>query len=70
MVIGGAQLYAELLPRAQRIYLTRIEAGFEGDAWFPELPGDLWRECERSEHAPDDKNPYPYTFLVLERAPA
>lgn len=67
MVIGGAQLYAELLPHAQRIYLTRIEAGFEGDAWFPELPGDLWRERERSEHAPDDKNPHPYTFLVLER---
>lgn len=67
MVIGGAQLYAELLPRAQRIYLTRIEAVFEGDAWFPPLLAETWRESARSAHAPDERNPYPYTFLVLER---
>ncbi|HEY9198443.1 MAG TPA: type 3 dihydrofolate reductase [Gammaproteobacteria bacterium] len=70
MVIGGAQLYAEALPRAQRIYLTRIDAGFDGDAWFPPLEADVWRECQRAEHAPDDDNPYPYTFLVLERITA
>lgn len=67
MVIGGAQLYAEALPRAQRIYLTRIDAGFDGDAWFPALDADVWRECQRTEHAPDGDNPHPYTFLVLER---
>lgn len=70
MVIGGAQLYAETLPRAQRIYLTRIDAGFDGDAWFPALDADVWQECQRAEHVPDDKNPYPYTFLVLERVSA
>jgi dihydrofolate reductase len=70
MVIGGAQLYAEMLPRAQRIYLTRVEAAFEGDAWFPALDTAVWRECQRAEHAPDDRNPCPYVFLVLERVPA
>ena len=70
MVIGGAQLYAELLPLAQRVYLTRIDAAFEGDAWFPPLDGEVWRECQRAEYAPDDNNPYPYAFLVLERAAA
>lgn len=67
MLIGGAQLYAELLPRVQRIYLTRIEAVFEGDAWFPALADSEWREMERSDHAPDERNAFPYSFLVLER---
>lgn len=67
MLIGGAQLYAELLPRAQRIYLTRIDATFEGDAWFPELAAADWREVERSDHAPDEQNPHPYSFVLLER---
>lgn len=70
MVIGGAQVYAEALPRAQRIYLTRVDAAFEGDAWFPALDAAVWRECHCAEHAPDDRNPYPYVFLVLERVPA
>lgn len=67
MLIGGAQLYAELLPRAQRIYLTRIDAAFEGDAWFPELAAADWREVERSDQAPDEQNPHPYSFVLLER---
>lgn len=70
MLIGGAQLYAELLPRTQRIYLTRIDADFQGDAWFPELVPADWRELERSDHAPDERNPYPYSFVLLERRPA
>lgn len=67
MLIGGAQLYAELLPRVGRIYLTRIDAAFEGDAWFPALADGEWRELERSDHAADERNPYSYSFLVLER---
>lgn len=67
MLIGGAQLYAELLPRAERIYLTRIDAAFAGDAWFPVLAEGEWRETERSDNVPDVRNPYPYSFLVLER---
>lgn len=67
MLIGGAQLYTELLPRAQRIYLTHIDAAFEGDTWFPALTPADWRELERSEHVPDEHNPYPYSFVLLER---
>ncbi len=70
MIIGGAQLYAELLPRAQRLYLTRIDASFDGDAWFPELDANQWRELERSDHAADERNAYPYSFLTLERCSA
>jgi len=70
MVIGGAALYATLLPRADRLYLTRIDAAFEGDAWFPEVAPDEWREVAREVHAPDERNPYPYTFVTLERGAA
>ena len=67
MVIGGAALYATLLPRADRLYLTRIDAAFEGDAWFPEVdPGD-WREVAREAHAPDERNAHAYSFITLER---
>lgn len=68
MVIGGAQLYREALPHAQRIHLTLVHAAVEGDTWFPELPPDVWRETACEEHPADARNPYPMTFLVLERA--
>jgi dihydrofolate reductase len=69
MIIGGAQLYTQLLPRVQRIYLTQIDTAFEGDAWFPELDTSLWHEIAREDHTPDERNPHAYSFLVLERRP-
>lgn len=66
-VIGGAELYRQALPLAQKIYLTRIHENFEGDAFFPEL-GPEWKEMSRKEGIVDEKNIYPHTFLVYERA--
>ena len=42
MVIGGSAFYRAMLPRATRLYLTRIDAEFEGDAWFPEIDARDW----------------------------
>jgi len=67
MIIGGAELYRQALPQADGLYLTRVEGAFEGDAFFPELDDGEWREVERSEHAPDEKNPHCYSFVTLER---
>jgi len=67
MVIGGTELYRQLLPRADRIYLTLVHAGFEGDAFFPELEAGEWREVERTDYPADEKNCCPYSFLRLER---
>ncbi len=67
MVIGGAQLYAEFLPRAQRLYLTFIEARVDGDAFFPPYPGTEWCEAACERHAADAENPYSYRFVVAER---
>jgi dihydrofolate reductase len=67
MVIGGTDLYRQLLPKAERIYLTLVHAAFEGDARFPELDEREWREVERVDCAPDEKNPWSYSFIRLER---
>jgi len=70
MVIGGASFYDQLLPRAQRLYLTEIHQDFPGDAYFPAWSAEQWREIAREDHAPDDANPYPYSFITLERCQA
>ena len=67
MVIGGAAFYRTMLPHADRLYLTRIDAEFDGDAWFPEIDPVAWRETARETHAPDERNAYPYAFVTLER---
>lgn len=67
MVIGGAALYSQLMPRADRLYLTEIHQRFEGDAFFPAYSPDEWREIERTGHAADEAHAYAYSFIVLDR---
>jgi len=67
MIIGGASFYEQMLPRAQRMYLTYVAANISGDAWFPEFSLADWKEISRLEHPADDKNPYPSSFVILER---
>ncbi len=67
MVIGGGELYRALLPRCDAIYLTLVHSIVDGDAFFPELDPADWREIERVDHEADDKNAYPYSFILKER---
>jgi dihydrofolate reductase len=67
MIIGGAQLYKQLLPRATRLYLTKIEADFSGDKCFPTISDEEWLETSRHSYEADDTYPYRYHFIVLER---
>lgn len=66
-VIGGASLYAQTLPNADRLYLTLIDAEFEGDTRFPDFDERDWQEVGREDHAPDEQNPYAYSFVTLEK---
>ena len=69
-VIGGAQLYAEALAAADRVYVTEIAGDIEGDTFFPvRLPG-RWRESLLGEHPADERNRFALRFLLLEREPA
>lgn len=67
IVIGGALLYQQMLPRVQTIYLTIIHENFVGDAFFPELDMREWREVSREEREADEKNEYRCSFVRLER---
>ena len=67
MIVGGAQIYQHFMPHADRLYLTLIDADFTGDTFFPDYNQYQWRELERVDYPADAKNPYPYSFLVLER---
>lgn len=65
-VIGGAQLYAEALPLARRLYLTEIRHAFEGDARFPDLGRGTWQETAREHHRSADG--LEYDFAIYERS--
>jgi dihydrofolate reductase len=70
-VAGGEAIYREALPRAGRLYLTRVHAAPDGDARFPpvdlETPASLWRRVESESRPADAANPLPLTFEVYER---
>jgi len=66
-VIGGGQIFAQALPVAQRLHLTRVHARLDCDVFFPPLDEMEWVELERSLHPADDKNEYPATYFLMER---
>ena len=67
MVIGGAELFKLVLPLAERIYLTDVEATLEGDTRIPDLGPEEWRELECSSHAADADHAHAMSFRTLER---
>jgi len=66
-VIGGEEIYRQLLPKVSRLYLTIVHHPFEGDAYFPTLMPGEWQEVSRERHASDLDNPYEYSFVGMER---
>lgn len=66
-IIGGAEIYKQSVAVSHRIYLTRVHQEFEADAFFPELDNESWKEVEKVDHLPDEKNKFAYTFSTLER---
>ena len=67
VVIGGASLYRSALPRAERMYLTHIEAEIEGDTRFPDYPEAEWREVSRESHSSDEKHAFAFSIVTYER---
>lgn len=68
MIIGGMSLYKQSLPFADRLYMTLIHADVEGDAWFPEFDLQDWSETNRTDFSADQKNPYNYSFVTLDKS--
>lgn len=66
-VIGGSEIYAQALPLADRVYLTKVHAMFPGDTYFPWLGKKDWQLVSVELYSPDEKNPYSYEFRTYER---
>ena len=66
-IVGGAEIYRQALHLTNRIYLTLIDQDFDGDTFFPELNPAEWKETQRENFEPDEKNKYSYSFITLER---
>jgi len=67
-VIGGAGLYEAALARADRLYVTVVEADIEGDTFFPDIDWSGWREVSRETFPADDRHAYPFTISLYDRA--
>lgn len=65
-IIGGGEIYKQVIGITDEIYLTEIDEVFEGDTFFPEL-GEVWFESSREDFEPCEKNKYKYSFLKYER---
>lgn len=66
-VIGGAEIYTQFLPHADKLYLTKINHDFEGDTYFPEINFDEFETEFDSEPIHDEKNNFDYQFINLIR---
>lgn len=66
-VIGGEEIFALLLPYTAKIYLTKVEDDFQGDAFFPNYDESQWKVIEVSEGIVDEYNKYKHKFITLER---
>ncbi|MBT9567707.1 MAG: dihydrofolate reductase [Thiobacillus sp.] len=66
--IGGADLYAQVIPLADRLYLTEVEIEAQGDAWFPDYDRSAFREISRESHTGEKGDALDFDFVVYERA--
>ncbi|MEJ2189497.1 MAG: dihydrofolate reductase [Acidobacteriota bacterium] len=66
---GGAEIYRMALERSMVdcLYITRVHAEVEGDTFFPEIDLEAWRLISREDHEADDRNQYPFSFLVYNK---
>ena len=67
IIFGGSRVFENFLPRADRIYLTEVDADIGGDTFFPPLDPSDWEVVEAVEHPADERHPYDFSFLILDR---
>lgn len=66
-VIGGGELFKEMLPHADKLYVTVIDEAFDGDVYFPEIDPMIWEEVSKEKGLKDEKNIYDYYFIEYSR---
>ncbi|MCE2789891.1 MAG: dihydrofolate reductase [Saprospiraceae bacterium] len=66
-IIGGGQIYEQTQDLWQKIYLTEVDLEVEGDTFFPEIDQKMWQLLSEESHEKNEKNPFNYTFKILEK---
>ena len=67
-VIGGGMVYRQMMPLADKLYITHIHHSWEdADTFFPEIDAVVWKQLSAERHSADDKNPFDYTFAEYGR---
>ena len=68
-VIGGAQIYKQVMPYTDKLYVTEVAASFpDADVFFPQIDKTVWKEVSRQDNPVDEKHAYPYSFVVYEKS--
>lgn len=67
-IIGGAEIYNLLMPMAEKLYITKINETFEGDAFFPQIDEKQWVIVDKKAGIVDEKNKHPHEFIIYEKA--
>src|SRR5687768_7725080 len=67
VIVGGADIYRQVLPQVATIHLTRVHADIPGDVLFPKLAENEWREVATEYHPADDRHAHAFTFSTLAR---
>ena len=67
-VICGGMVYRQMMPLADKLYITHIHHSWEdADTFFPEIDPAVWKQTSAERHDADEKNPYDYTFAEYTR---
>jgi dihydrofolate reductase len=70
MVIGGGEIYAAAIGRADRLYITHVDASPRGDAHFPPIDPAIWNPVSSEQHPAGERDSEATTFVVYERTEA
>ncbi|MBR4482607.1 MAG: dihydrofolate reductase [Paludibacteraceae bacterium] len=66
-IIGGSSIYFQSIANADILEITKIDSCFDADVFFPAIESDIWEVINIENHAPDEKNHYPYSFVTYKR---
>ena len=66
-IIVGATIYKLMLPKVDKLYITKINQEFDGDVYFPEISEENWKITQRVKGKKDEKNPYDYEYITYEK---
>ena len=66
-ILGGGEIYKQAISVADKMYITEIQATFEGDTYFPPIEAEHWQEIERQDFDADELNKYAYSFVEYQK---